>query len=136
MRQSRMLRGCLELLEDLHELLENAQILAGSIRIAELQRKPKVAGRHVRQSDTREKTPGVGVLASGCPIVSDRHDDLCEAILGHAVPIKGDAGIHYFFRRRRQFIEEDPRYHAEVTAPGSAASPKQIRIFILVDSAK
>src|ERR1700749_3538522 len=90
----------------------------------------------MRQPDAREKSPRVRILASGCPVIPVRGDDFRKTVLGHPLPIEGDAGIDHFSWRWREFIEEKPGHHAKVAAAGAAAGPKQIGVFTLIDSAK
>ena len=122
-------------LKEVDELIEDLQVITGSIGIAELDGDADATGGAVRETEKGEHAPGVGVLAARFHVVAVGGEDGLEALGGHTFPGKGHVDVHDLAGSYGHLVEVVGGNDAEVVSAGSTAGAEEVRLLCAVDAA-
>src|ERR1700722_599357 len=121
-------------MKEVEKLLNDLQIVATAVRIAELHRNPKTSARGVSQIKDGEQSPRLRIMAAMSKVIAESGEDGSEGILAHGRPVEGLVYVRHFVRRCGQPIEEKSRDDTEVTATRTATRTEEIGIVVLIDA--
>src|ERR1700733_1265874 len=123
-------------MKEVEKLLNDLQIVATAVRIAELHRNPKASARGVSQIKDGEQSPRLRIMAAMSKVIAEGREDSREGVLAHSGPVEGELYVSHLVRRRGQTIEQKTCNDTEVTASRAAARTEEMGIVVLINAMK